>query len=102
MPFCWTSPASAYRRGGTIFYWEAQYWPAMIPGPMATKQEKAGASTKTQYVYIAVADIDGLYRKLRKNNATSLQSGAVELMPWSERLFFLHAGPIRHAALLCR
>lgn len=44
---------------------------------------------ENQYVYIAVADIDSLFRKVRGMQSASLLSESVELMPWGERLFYL-------------
>lgn len=44
---------------------------------------------ENQYTYIAVADIDSLFKKVRQNSAATLLSEAVELMPWGERLFYL-------------
>lgn len=44
---------------------------------------------ENQYVYIAVTDIDSIFRKVRNYPSASLLSETVELMPWGERLFYL-------------
>lgn len=87
--FLLDQPGERVSPGRHYFSLEGTILACYDPGADGDETGNGWRFHQNQYVYIAVADIDGLYRKLRKNNATSLQSGAVELMPWGERLFYM-------------